>query len=273
MQKGKDEELQVQYYAIIYKLGNIGIMIMGFSPGQLFGAVMLWFQVEMYARASTQTILCFFSFTTTTFFLFTPTPSSSHSKMSFTSYSRYEEHDGDGNSYSHSSIVVHELTDGETNALLANEHVSTPGLSPSMLQAPQPDYEIESGTSDAEYDSDFIFTDDDDSDDWDMDHWFPSLFRKSIIEYLEEDDEDAVMLDHPFDILSSNEVAEIEEAHDDKDDEQAIRSEGHPTTSSPRKRSKHRHHRHKRSHHHHDDNNEQEPTDDTPVPVVVHIVM
>ncbi|KAI7876084.1 hypothetical protein K492DRAFT_239945 [Lichtheimia hyalospora FSU 10163] len=192
--------------------------------------------------------------------------------MSFKSYSRYEEHDSNGNSYSHSSIVIHELTDGETNALLANQHVSTPSLSPSMLQAPQPDYEIESGSSEAEYDSDFILTDEDEDDEWNTDHWFPSLFRKSIIEFL-EDDEDAMMLDHPFDILFSNEVAEIEETHDNDDKNEPMISghnhQQHDSTSSPRKRSKHRHHKRK---HHHDDN-EQETTDDTPVPVVVHIVM
>lgn len=193
--------------------------------------------------------------------------------MSFKSYSRYEEHDGNGNSYSHSSIVVHELTDGEANALLANQHVSTPSLSPSMLHAPQPDYEIESGSSEAEYDSDMFFTDEEDDDERIVDHWFPSLFRKSIIEYL-EDDEDDVMLDHPFDILFSNEVAEIEEAQDNDDKNEPMipgheqKQRQHNITSSPRKRTKHRHH--KRNH---DEDDDQEATDDTPVPVVVHIVM
>ncbi|KAI9320777.1 hypothetical protein BX666DRAFT_2024393 [Dichotomocladium elegans] len=175
--------------------------------------------------------------------------------MSFTSHSTYEEHTSDNrHTIARSTVIVHELTEREFNSILTMADGTGEA---EALKVPQVQYEIESGTSDVNESSDEDDNSEDDysngtsSDEFILDHWFPSLLHKSMIEFL-DDGEDDFMLDHSLDILTSTESAEIEEEEDEKnshtttqydDDEDDEELEYYqPRTRKQRKRSKHKHH-------------------------------
>lgn len=115
---------------------------------------------------------------------------------------------------SSTTLIIHELSDPESKGFL-----DVPALTPTEI--------------DSDIGSDFDFDDLDDyyfnteNDDFEADeeseqgdeledHWFPSLFRKSLIEFL--DDDSFFAPSATFDILDSSTAAEIEEVDEKQED-------------------------------------------------------
>ncbi|KAF7726546.1 hypothetical protein EC973_008677 [Apophysomyces ossiformis] len=130
--------------------------------------------------------------------------------MSYRSYHHYTETSTeDGVETTTTSLVVRELDDVEAQALLAGHTLDS--LTPNMLKSP-PQYEITDEVDNTESDAEEEEDEDEEEEDEDEEieeHWFPSLLKESMIEFLEE--EDTPMLDGHEILLDSEEDAQIEE--------------------------------------------------------------